>query len=161
MDRRHPSDETLMRAAIALARRGVLTGAGGPFGAVVVRHGRIVGRGWNRVVVDRDPTAHAEILAIRDACARLDSFRLTGCTLYSACEPCPMCLAATHWARIERIVFAAGSQDAATLGFDDRRIQRLLKESAGDSCLPMDQLMREQALEVFRLWRDSPERVDY
>jgi tRNA(Arg) A34 adenosine deaminase TadA len=150
-----------MRAAIALARRGVTAGDGGPFGAVVVREGRILGRGWNRVIVDRDPTAHAEMAAIRDACRRLRVFHLEGCTLYSACEPCPMCLAAAYWARIPRIVYGAGAADAAALGFDDRRILRVLTASDEGLGLHMEQTMREQALDVFRLWRDSPLRVDY
>jgi tRNA(Arg) A34 adenosine deaminase TadA len=154
-------DAAFMHEAIALARRGVQAGHGGPFGALIVRGGQVVGRGWNRVIVDCDPTAHAEILAIREAGARLGDHRLLGCTLYSSCEPCPMCLAAAYWARLERVVFAAGAADAAALGFDDRHILDWMTQAREGGSLPMSQIQREQALEVFRLWQEGPLRVGY
>jgi tRNA(Arg) A34 adenosine deaminase TadA len=155
------ADAAFMREAIALARRGVQAGHGGPFGALIVRAGQVVGRGWNRVIVDRDPTAHAEILAIREAGASLGDHRLRGCTLYTSCEPCPMCLAAAYWARLERVVFAAGTADAAALGFDDPNILGWMTHAGESGSLPMAQIQREQALEVFRFWQESPLRVDY
>ena len=153
--------EAFMREAIGLAKEGVSRGDGGPFGAVVVRSGEVVGRGWNRVVVDNDPTAHAEMVAIRDACRRLGVFHLRGCELYTACEPCPMCLAAVHWARLEQVWYAASTVDAAAVGFDDAHIHRQVRLPEEHRLLPHDRLLAEEALEVFRLWRDSKLRVDY
>jgi tRNA(Arg) A34 adenosine deaminase TadA len=155
------ADRAFMREALCLARGGVGEGAGGPFGALVVREGRVLGRGWNRVIADRDPTAHAELVAIRDACKAIGAFQLSGATLYSTCEPCPMCAAAAYWARLDRVVFAAGTADAAAIGFDDGRIREALATGEGTLRLPMRQLMRDEALEVFRLWQGSPLRVDY
>jgi len=155
------SDKAFMREAIALARRGVEAGTGGPFGALIVQGGRIVGRGWNRVIADRDPTAHAEVMAIRDACGYLGDFRLGGCVLYSSSEPCPMCQSAARWARLDRVVYAATIRDAADMGFDDGRILDALAGREGGLDLPASQLLREEALEVFRLWQCSPLRVDY
>jgi len=150
-----------MTEAIAMARRGVGLGHGGPFGAVVVKEGEIIGRGWNRVIEDSDPTAHAEMNAIRDAARRLGQAHLDGCELYTSCEPCPMCLSASYWAHIARIYFAATEEDAAVLGFDDRFIREELQCSALKRTLPMEQLMREQALEVFAQWRGSALRRAY
>lgn len=153
--------ESFMREAIRLAAEGVRQGDGGPFGAVVVRSGEIIGRGWNRVVADHDPTAHAEINAIRDACRRLRDFHLPDCELYSVCEPCPMCLAATYWARLGRVWYGATAADAAAIGFDDSRIHRQIRLPEERRLLPHDQLLRDEALAVFRLWRESGLRVDY
>jgi len=150
-----------MREAIRLAAEGVRRGDGGPFGAVVVRDGEIIGRGWNRVVAQQDPTAHAEVNAIRDACRRLGDFRLAGCRLYTSCEPCPMCLAAAYWARLEQVWYAATGEDAEAVGFDDSHIRQQLAEPAERRLLPQGQLLREEALEVFRQWRNSGLRVDY
>jgi len=150
-----------MREAIRLAAEGVRRGDGGPFGAVVVRDGEIIGRGWNRVVAQQDPTAHAEVNAIRDACRRLGDFRLAGCRLYTSCEPCPMCLAAAYWARLEQVWYAATGEDAEAVGFDDSHIRQQLAEPRERRLLPQGQLLREEALEVFRQWRNSGLRVDY
>lgn len=150
-----------MAEAIALARRSVEDGAGGPFGALVVRDGRILGRGRNRVVADCDPTAHAEVRAIRAACASLRVFRLEGALLYASCEPCPMCLAAAHWAGLSGVVYAAESADAAALGFADGAIRDILAGRTEDLALPRAQIMRAEALAVFRLWGQSPLRVPY
>jgi len=154
-------DRAFMREALALARRSVSEGTGGPFGALVVRDGRVLGRGWNRVIADRDPTAHAELVAIRSACAASGDYHLNGATLYTTCEPCPMCHAAAYWARLDRIVYAAGTSDAAAIGFDDGRILEALATGTGTLHLSREQLMREDAVAVFRLWERSPLRVDY
>lgn len=153
--------QEFMREAIRLAEQGVARGDGGPFGAVVVRDGEVIGRGWNRVVSGNDPTAHAEINAIRDACARQGDFRLTGCELYTSCEPCPMCLAAIYWARIERVWYAATAGDAADIGFDDSHIHDQLKLPEEMRRLPHEHLLRDEALKVFRQWHDSEQRVQY
>lgn len=150
-----------MFEAIAEARRSVADGSGGPFGAVVVCDSRIIGRGRNRVIADLDPTAHAEILAIRGACATIGRFHLSGCVLYTSCEPCPMCRAAAHWARLDGVVYAAGTLDAEANGFADRTIRDVLAGRPGADPLPAVQLMREEALEVFRLWQQSPLKVAY
>lgn len=149
-----------MREAIRLAEASVREG-GGPFGAVVVKDGHIIGSGSNRVALDNDPSAHAEVVAIRAACRALGNFSLAGCTLYVNCEPCPMCFAAAFWARIDRICFAASAADAAAAGFDDERIAR-------QGCLPWDErqmettrMMREEALAAFAAWRAKPDRIDY
>jgi tRNA(Arg) A34 adenosine deaminase TadA len=149
-----------MREAIALARESV-AGGGGPFGAVVVRAGVVVGRGGNRVTPDTDPTAHAEVVAIRDACRTLGSFSLEGCELYVNCEPCPMCLAAAYWARLERICHAATRHDAAAAGFDDALIYQEVCLPAAQRRLPMVQLLPEEAMAAFAAWSALPDRVDY
>ncbi len=144
-----------MGEAIDLAAGGVERGEGGPFGAVVVKAGKIVGRGCNRVIVDCDPTAHAEMLAIREATRRLGEVHLVGATLYTSCEPCPMCLSAAYWAHIDRVCYAATAVDAAALGFDDRFILQQLRLLPEQRRIPMEPLMREQALGVFRKWQES------
>ena len=150
-----------MRQALELARLHSADGRHGPFGAVVVRANRMVGRGWNRVVEDTDPTAHAEIMAIRDASRALQTFDLGGCHIYSTCQPCPMCLAAIHWARIDRIFYAATAADAAEHGFDDSRIYRELATPQTERSIPEHQILREEALAVFRDWTNNPPRVPY
>ena len=156
-----PDLESFMREAIRLARLGVARGDGGPFGAVVVHDGQVVGRGWNRVVADLDPTAHAEVNAIRDAARRLGRFHLTGCEIYTVCEPCPMCLSAAYWARVDHIHFAADAADAAAVGFADLSIRDELARAWDHRCLAAGQLLREAALEVFEEWRRSERRIDY
>lgn len=129
-----------MQRAIELARKGMNAGAGGPFGAVIVRHGQIVGEGWNRVLADGDPTAHGEIVAIRDAARRLGTYCLVGCEIYTTGEPCPMCLGAIYWARIDRVYFGFSVTDAAAIGFDDAVIYRefvLPRDQRQVPCLPM------------------------
>jgi guanine deaminase len=158
-----PADprERFMAEAIRLAAEGVARGDGGPFGAVVVKDGEILGRGWNRVVAAKDPTAHAEMMAIREAARRLGLWHLEGCELYTSCEPCPMCLSAAYWAHIERIYYAAGEADAAAIGFDDRAIREALARPPEQGRLPREQLLREEALRVFRAWAASPLRQAY
>lgn len=149
-----------MREAIALAEASVRDG-GGPFGAVVVRDGVIVGRGHNRVTLDCDPTAHAEVVAIRDAAGRLGDFRLDGCELYVNCEPCPMCLAAAYWARLSRVYFAGSMVDAVRGGFDDALIQQEVCLPTGQRQMPMQQLLQEEAQAVFAAWMAKDDRTDY
>jgi len=150
-----------MRAAIRLSLKKMRRGQGGPFGAVVVWRGKIVGRGWNRVTSTNDPTAHAEVTAIRDACRRLKTFRLEDCEIYTSCEPCPMCLAAIYWARIGRIFYASARRDAAAIGFDDDLIGREIARPVSRRKIPMRQLLRGKARKVFQEWRDKPDKVPY
>lgn len=150
-----------MRRALALARRGMKAGDGGPFGAVVVRGGAIVGEGWNRVVATRDSTAHGEIVAIRAACRRLATFRLEGCDLYTSGEPCPMCLGAAYWARIDRIFFGFTVADAAHIGFDDRVIYREIAMPAARRTIPTVQLLAGEARAVAREYVANPRRATY
>ena len=161
----HADDSALhqrwMREAIALGRAGMREGGGGPFGAVVVSGGEIVGRGCNQVTRLLDPTAHAEVTAIRDACRALQRFDLRGCVLYTSCEPCPMCLAAIYWARLDKIYYACTRSDAAGIGFDDDFIyQQILLDIAARS-LPMVQLPSESAQELFREWVAKPDKIPY
>jgi len=155
------ADETFLREAIRLSRVRMRTGGAGPFGAVVVQDDRIVARGWNRVTAANDPTAHAEVVAIRRACTRLRSFSLAGCILYTSCEPCPMCLGAAYWARLDRLVFAAGRLDAAAAGFDDAFIYDELPLGPLERSLPTSQLLREEAIAAFDAWLADPDRVPY
>jgi len=150
-----------MRAAIRLSREKMRRNDGGPFGAVIVRRGKIVGRGWNRVTSTNDPTAHAEIMVIREACRRLKTFRLDDCELYGSCEPCPMCLAAVYWARIGRIFYAGTRRDAAAVGFDDDLIYHEVARPASRRKIPMRQLLRNDALKVFAEWKKKPDKIRY
>lgn len=151
-----------MARVIELSLENVRSGQGGPFAALVVCNGEILAEGTNVVTSTKDPTAHAEIAAIRQACHRLDRFELTGCDIYANCEPCPMCLGAIYWARLARIYFAASSADAAKIGFDDALIYKQLKKKpARARKIPMSQLMRKEALRAFRTWRDKPDKTPY
>ena len=149
-----------MRQAVALARE-AMAGGGGPFGAVVVRNGLVIGRGRNRVVPGNDPTAHAEVEAIRDAAATIDDFSLAGCELYSSCMPCPMCLSASYWAQISRIYYAAPAQLAEEAGFLDEFIARELKLAPGARSLPAVQLPDAEAAEVMRAWWEHEQKTPY
>jgi tRNA(Arg) A34 adenosine deaminase TadA len=153
-------DREYLREAIGLARRSG-AGTGGPFGAIVVIGGSIVGRGQNRVTSALDPTAHAEVVAIREACAALGRFELRGATLYASCEPCPMCLAAACWARVARIVYSSTRDDAAAAGFDDATLHAELAAPAAARKLPMESFLREEGLEAFRIWQANPNRTAY
>jgi len=150
-----------MRAAIRLSLSKMRANCGGPFGAVVVRRGRIIGRGWNQVTSTNDPTAHAEVMAIREACRRLKSFQLADCELYASCEPCPMCLAAIYWARLQKVYFAGTRQDAARIAFDDDVIYRELAKPVFRRRIPMKQLLRREALKVFTEWQAKPDKICY
>lgn len=150
-----------MREAIRLSFEKMQADFGGPFGAVVVRNGKIVGRGWNCVTSTNDPTAHAEIVAIRSACKRLKRFELSDCEIYTSCEPCPMCLAASYWARIGSIFYANTREDAAKIAFDDASIYREIKLPMSRRKVPMKQLLRTEALRVFKAWQDKEDRIAY
>jgi tRNA(Arg) A34 adenosine deaminase TadA len=136
-------------------------GEGGPFGAIVVRGGQIVGRGWNRVTSTNDPTAHAEVVAIRDACSALQTFSLAGCEIYASCEPCPLCLAAIYWARLERLYYAATCDDAASAGFDDGTFYQELAKPAPQRSIPVEQALRDEACAAFQAWKNKADRVSY
>lgn len=150
-----------MRRAIELSAENVRSGRGGPFGSVVVHDGRIVGEGVNCVTSANDPTAHAEMVAIREACRSLGRFHLEDCQIYASCEPCPMCLGAIYWAHISSIFFANTKADAASIGFDDSYIYEQLKQPIERRSIPMLQLLREDALRVFAEWQHKPDKVEY
>jgi guanine deaminase len=149
-----------MRRAIALALENIRNG-GGPFGALVVKDGNVVAEGVNRVTVNHDPTAHAEVGAIRAACAALGSFELKGCELYASCEPCPMCLGAIYWARLSRVYFAGTAEDAAAAGFDDAFIYREMALPHEHRRAAMSGLLREDGKRVFRAWAAAPDKTTY
>lgn len=150
-----------LRRALELAREYSTDGVHGPFGAVVVRDDEVVGEGWNRVVAGNDPTAHAEVVALREAARRLGTHDLSGCVLYASCEPCPMCLAATYWARIGEVHFAASSSDAAEIGFDDARLYEELAQPWAARSIRAHQALRTAGQRVLREWSDNPDHVDY
>jgi guanine deaminase len=150
-----------MHRAIALALENVRSGTGGPFAAVVVKEGRVVGEGTNRVTSTNDPTAHAEVVAIRAACRTLNDFQLTGCDLYTTCEPCPMCLGAIYWARPSRVFFAGTAADAAEAGFDDALIYDELRHPLAARRIPMSQLLREESLAIFLAWKQQDNKKPY
>ena len=150
-----------MVRAIQLSIDNVHSGRGGPFGAVVVKGGAIVAEGVNLVTSTNDPTAHAEVLAIRAACKKLGGFDLEGCEIYSSCEPCPMCLGAIYWARLSRVYFANSAGDASRIGFDDSVIYREITQPHAQRKIPMIEMMREEALAAFRAWEDKPDKITY
>lgn len=150
-----------MRRAIRLAEENAASGNGGPFGAVIVKNGKVVAEGSNTVTVDNDPTAHAEVTAIRRACAVLGTFDLSGCELYTSCEPCPMCLAACYWAHVSKVFYAAGREDAADAGFDDEMIYVEVAKQLNERKLPFVQLLPEEGLRPFMLWKSNPDKIRY
>ena len=152
--------EDFMRRAIALAVENVKNG-GGPFGAVIVRDGEIVATGANRVTPDNDPTAHAEVNAIRAACTKLGTFDLSGCVIYTSCEPCPMCLGAIYWAHIDKIYYGANQHDAAEVNFDDSFIYRELELPVDKRRKPVANILHDEALAPFNLWRDTEDKGAY
>jgi len=154
-------DDYFLARAIELATRGSQAGEGGPFGAVIVRDGRIIAEGWNRVVASKDPTAHAEIGAIRTACAAAGHFHLPGSTLYASSEPCPMCLSAAYWARIERIVFANSRAEAAAIGFCDDELYGELNRHFAQRSIIMEHHPLPGALRPLERWSSNPDRVAY
>ena len=150
-----------MREAIRISLTKMRGDQGGPFGAVVVRKDRIIGRGWNRVTSTNDPTAHAEVVAIRDACRRLKTFQLDDCDLYTSCEPCPMCLSAIYWARFKKVYYANTRKDAAKIDFDDDFIYREVVRPIARRKIPMKQLLRSEALAAFKAWQSKVDRIRY
>jgi tRNA(Arg) A34 adenosine deaminase TadA len=154
-------DNAFMARAIQLAIESVHSGRGGPFGAVIARSGEIIAEGANQVTSTKDPTAHAEVNAIRAACAKLGVFELQNCEIYTSCEPCPMCLGAIYWARLAHIYFASAAADAANVGFDDSLIYREMAQPHSQRAIPMIQMMREEALAAFRAWEEKPNKIVY
>ncbi len=153
--------QDFMRRAIALALENVRAGSGGPFAAIVVKDGRVIAEGTNRVTTSNDPTAHAEIVAIREACHALKNFQLTGCDLYTTCEPCPMCLGAIYWARPARIFYAGNASDAAAAGFDDAFIYDELKLPSTRRRISTAQILREESLAIFAAWQKQENKKPY
>lgn len=154
-------DEKYMKRAIALSREHMEQGHGGPFGAVIVKDSLIIGEGWNCVTSTNDPTAHAEVVAIRDACEKTGHFELRGADLYTSCEPCPMCLSAAYWARVDRIFYASTREDAARHQFDDDFIYREIPLPLDRRKIPMRQLARDEAYEVFKAWDLKLDKISY
>lgn len=158
---RMSKDLEFIKQAIALSETHMLKGEGGPFGAIIVKDGEVIGQGWNQVTSSNDPTAHAEVVAIRNACKNLSDFQLEGASIYTSCEPCPMCLAAIYWARIERIVYANNRNDAANIGFDDEFLYEEIKQSIENRKIPMEELARQEGLKVFKKWDEKEDKIAY
>lgn len=156
-----PYSEPFLREAIRLSQKKMEAGEGGPFGAVIVRDGEIVGRGWNRVTSANDPTAHAEVEAIRNACSNLGTFVLAGCEIYASCEPCPMCFAAIYWARLDALYFAASREDAADAGFDDALLYEEVSKPWEARVLKTEQHLQSEAQPIFSLWKNNLGRINY
>lgn len=150
-----------MQRAIDISRKGMESNDGGPFGAVVVKDGEIIAEGNNRVTSSNDPTAHAEVVAIRNACTALDTFQLDGCIIYTSCEPCPMCLGAIYWARPDKMFYACTKEDAARIGFDDDFIYKEINLNIQDRSIPTLQIMNAEANEVFKSWETKEDKTEY
>ena len=150
-----------MQRAIELAREGMEAGAGGPFGSVVVRDGEIIAEGYNGVTSNNDPTAHAEVTAIREACQKLGTFQLEDCEIYTSCEPCPMCLGAIYWARPKAVYYACSREDAAAIDFDDQLIYDEIDAGIENRQIPFKQIQREEALGVFDAWQKKSDKIEY
>jgi guanine deaminase len=155
------SEAQFMQKAIQLSREHMQKGHGGPFGAIVVKDGKIIGEGWNKVTSSNDPTAHAEVEAIRQACKTLNTFELRGCEIFTSCEPCPMCLSAIYWARIDKIFYANTKKDAAAIQFDDDFIYREISKSLNERAIPTHQLLADQAIQVFKEWENKTDKIKY
>lgn len=155
------SNEEFMLKAIEEAKLGIHHNHGGPFGAVIVKDNQIVGRGHNCVPSTNDPTAHAEMNAIRNACQTLNTFNLKGCVIYTSCEPCPMCLAAIYWARLDKVYYAANQEDAANIGFDDRFFYQEINKSVNDRIIPEERLLPKEAQAVLQEWFSKQDKIAY
>ena len=155
------SHEYFMNEAVNSAIRGMNNNEGGPFGCVIVKDGKIVGKGNNKVTSTNDPTAHAEVEAIRDACKNLNSFQLDGCIIYTSCEPCPMCLGAIYWARPDKVFFGSNKSDAAHIGFDDDFIYKELPLDYDKRSIPFEQIDRKNAIKAFQLWEEKEDKTKY
>src|SRR5690349_7660199 len=153
--------EAFMREAIQLSLSNIHSCTGGPFGAVIVREGQIIAKGANSVTATNDPTAHAEVVAIRQACEKLQTFDLSGCEIYASCEPCPMCLGAIYWARLDKLYFANTKSDAAAIHFDDQFIYQELEKPLDQRSLFTRQLLRDEALEAFKTWSQMDQKIEY
>ena len=154
-------EKKFMQAAIELAREGMDNNKGGPFGCVIVKDDAIIGKGFNSVASTNDPTAHAEVVAIREACRHLNTFQLTGCEVYTSCEPCPMCMGAIYWARPNKVFYANTRNDAAAIGFDDSMIYNELTAPIDNRLIEMISLERDEALKVFEAWKAKPDKIQY
>lgn len=154
------TDLKFMRKAIAISKKSVENG-GGPFGAVIVKDGVVVASSNNQVTKNNDPTAHAEVMAIRKACKKLNTFDLSGCVLYASCEPCPMCLSAMYWEHIDRYFYANQKEDAKSIGFDDQFIYEELDKPVSKRFMPREQILRDEAMEVFRMWTEKEDKIEY
>jgi guanine deaminase len=150
-----------MEVALKEARQGMEKNEGGPFGAVIVKNSIVIAKAHNQVILTNDPTAHAEILAIRKAAKKLGRFNLSDCEIYSTCEPCPMCLAAIHWAKMKKFYFGCTGKDAARIGFDDRTIYQVIRGTAAKKHLVMKQMHRQECLHLFKIWEKKPDKVRY
>ena len=150
-----------LRRAIALATENVISGRGGPFAALIARDGKVIAEGVNMVTATNDPTAHGEVTAIRAACNALGTFSLDGCELYTSCEPCPMCLAASHWARLDTVFYGASAEDAAKAGFDDAYLYDEFRKDPAERSLPAAQFLRDEAWVSFAAWMASPNKIEY
>lgn len=154
-------EKKFMKIAIDLANENVKNNNGGPFGAIIVKNGKIIATGTNKVTKNNDPTAHAEITAIRNACEKLGTFQLDDCEIYSSCEPCPMCLGAIYWARFKKLYFAASKEDAASIGFDDAFIYKEFNKPIQERNLECIQIMHDEAVETFNLWKENDGKINY
>lgn len=163
MEKIKPTEEQrkFMQMAVDLARENIENGQGGPFGAVIVKDGKVVGQGANKVTTINDPTAHAEVMAIRNACKALGSFQLDGCDIYSSCEPCPMCLGAIYWARPDNLYFACTREDAANVGFDDSYIYKQLSLPMEKRKIRTSHFMRDESMKVFDIWNGMTDKIEY
>lgn len=150
-----------MKRAIELSMEKMESNEGGPFGAVIVKDGKIISEGWNQVTSTNDPTAHAEVQAIRKACEKLDDFSLQGCEIYTSCEPCPMCLSAIYWARLDKVYFGNGREDAAAIEFDDEFLYTEIGQPFEKRKIPTEQVMRDEAQKVFQAWQQKTDKVQY
>lgn len=155
------SEQQFLARAIELSREGMRSGKGGPFGCVIVKDGKIVGEGCNQVATTNDPTAHAEVVAIRNACKTLNSFQLTDCDVYASCEPCPMCLGAIYWARPKRVIYANTKKDAAEINFDDQFIYDELEKGDSEKSIVFVHSPNEEAIDVFNEWKNMENKVEY
>lgn len=155
------SEQQFLERAIELSREGMRSGKGGPFGCVIVKDGKIVGEGYNQVATTNDPTAHAEVVAIRNACKTLNSFQLTDCDVYASCEPCPMCLGAIYWARPKRVIYANTKKDAAEINFDDQFIYDELEKGDSEKSIVFVHSPNEKAIDVFNEWKNMENKVEY
>ena len=154
-------NKEIMSEAIKISREKMLAGEGGPFGAIIEKDGKSIARGCNKGTSSHDPTAHAEVVAIREACKELGDFSLEGCTIYTSCEPCPMCLASIYWARLDKIYYANTRDDAAAIKFDDEFLYREIATPIEQRKIPMNQLLREEANEVFKMWEEKEDKIRY
>lgn len=150
-----------MQRAIDLAEKGMNGNSGGPFGAVIVKNDEIIAEGYNKVTSTNDPTAHAEIVAIKEACRKLSSFQLEDCTIYTSCEPCPMCLGAIYWARPKKVYYACNREDAAMIDFDDQFIYDEIEKKIEDRQIDFENIMRQEGQNVFNKWKEKPDKTEY